>query len=331
MDLSYDVWTPLGDGNCVLGCNTDHIPPIIPINEPALPRIDGTWGPHDYTIMPQRFDPEAPYLAWCPRRPHPAQPFKDNPIMAFRLAREDYVQHHQQPRLGGLRKSILATFQQEVLRLTEMYVNAAQIAATHWPSVIPPSMALERMRQSLIYLNLPDIYFRDCQEAVETLRRNTREVQGFVLWARTPPSGPYPAIPFQVRGSVAIDEQSYEYLSLHKVPGWYVTGSAGPLGQTPPIPITRKEDMCTLQTMREVDTKDSTMVDWDEPSPGIFQLLHTKELWYYPPVVGNRDAFEAAARGYGPRNDELREDKRVGAEIRKLRRAGESNGIGIPA
>lgn len=318
MDLSYDVWTPLGDGNCVLGCNTDHIPPLIPTNEPALPRIDGTWGPHDYTIMPQRYDPEAPYLAWCPLRPDPAQPFLDNPIMAFRFARNDYVQHPRQPRLGGLQKSILATFHQEVSRLADMYLQATQVAAIHWPSVKPPTLALARMRETLVYLNLPDIYFRDCQEAIETLRRNTREVQAFILWARTPPARPYFVVPFPVRGSVAIDKDSYNYLCHRKVPAWYVPGRPGPFDGSRPVPISRKEDMCTVLTRRDIKTQDSTMVDWEEPSPGIFQLVHTKELWYYPPVVGHRQSFEAAARGYGPRNDELRVDRKAGKDFRKM-------------
>lgn len=323
MHLNFDVWAPLGPDNCILGCHTDHIPPRVSDNEPALPRTDGTWGPHDYTTMPQSYDPSAPYLAWCPREPHPDQPFHDNFIMKFTFEEQYYVKNPQNTKLGGLRKDTLKLFVKEVGSLAQMYEINARIAEETSPSVKPPILAVQHMRDSVTYLNLSDIYYRDCQEGVQTLRRNTREVQGFILWARTLSSPLYPKICYLVRGAIALDEAAYGYLCDRNVPAWFVAGRMGRTNHYP-VEIKRLGDLCNVTTWRQVPTKDITFVDWEEMAPGIFQIKHSKPIWYYPPIVARQQNFERAARGCGARLDVIRMDKSVNSDLRRLAKSRET-------
>lgn len=301
----FSVWAPTGPGHCVIGCNTDYIPTRTPLDEPAVPRIDGTWGPHDYTTIPDYYDPEAPYLAWCPRESHPAQP--SNAILDFTFTAQHYVKNPRAHTLGGLQKEIHRAFHGEVERMVQMYDEAAHNVKVHSPAVDPPEQALRYMRQAIVYLNLTDIYHRDCREGVETLRRNTREVLSFVLWARTLASNPSD-VPFPVRGSIARDLSSYSYLSHHRVPAWLVVEHVGTFRQKP-VAFRPLRDMCTLTTWREVHTQDVTCVDWEVCSPSLIKLKHTKPLWFYPPVVCHPMSFERAARGYADRHDKLNLDR----------------------
>lgn len=305
----FKVWAPTAPGWCVLGCNTNYIPTRTPVNEPALPRIDGTWGPHDYTTIPQTYDAEAPYLAWCPRKSHPDQHFDTYQILDFAFTDWHYVKNPLAPKLGGLQKETHRAFHAEVEKMVQMYERAAEMANMYVPTVVHPAQALECMRQSVVYLNLQDIYCRDCREAVETLRRNTREVLAFVLWARALPSTSFPDVPFPVRGSIANDQPSYLYLCERNVPAWLAIKCADRL--TPnPVRITPLSDMCSLMTWRDVTTIDVTCKDWEDRD-GVRKLTHTKPLWFYPPVVREPAAFERAARGRHVRDDKLNVDNNL--------------------
>lgn len=313
----FRVWAHIAPDRRMIGCNTGYIPTSAPPDEPAIPRTDGTWGPHDYTTIPQKYDPSAPYLAWCPSKSHPAQPFDLRRILDFTFTVDHFVKNPRAPTLGGLQKTIHKIFYGEVEAMVQMYEKAVEIAEAHSPTVEPPEQALQSMRHAIVYLNLHDIYCRDCQEGVETLRRNTREVLGFILWARTPASTPFPDVPFPVRGSVANDTSSYLYLCHRNVPAWLVVEHSGPLVQDP-VPVTPLKDMCTLTAWRDVETLEVTYVDWEPTAQSDYMLKHSKPLWFYPPVVAHDEPFERAARGHAARQDVLNYDTGYQRRLRAL-------------
>lgn len=326
MDLPISVWTHHSSGYVLLGCNTDYIPSWPSSSESPLPRTDGTWGPHDYTLIPQPYDPQAPYLAWSPRRTHPAQSVRSQHIMDYQLTRQDYRPHPHSYVLGGLKKDIHAAFVREVCNLEQTFDESVRAAHRLNPLVQAPDNALERMRAALSHLNLSDIYYRDCMEGVETLRRNTREVLAFLLWALSPHSAPYPRLQYAVRGSIAPDAGIYTALYIRQVPAWLVVPHSGPDPCTF-VSCRPLHEMCTLQSWRQVPTADRTDIDSDQVSPGEYRLLHTKPLWYYPPVVNEPADFERAARGYATRTDTYNADKRQNRDLLFMQRAGTQSGI----
>lgn len=237
--------------------------------------------------------------------------------MDFQLTREDYVCHPRSRVLGGLKKDISAGFLQEVSYLEETFAESVRNAHLE-PLVQVPDIALARMRAALPHLNLPDIYYRDCMEGVETLRRNTREVLAFILWARPPPFSP---LQFAVRGSIAPNADTYVALASRHVPVWLVARHPDP---SPRTFVFRRplDEMCALQSWRQVPTADRTDIDSEQTYSGEYRLLHTKALWYYPPIVNGHANFERAARGYATRIDTYNPDKRNNRDLFLLRRAG---------
>src|SRR6267154_5179085 len=62
----YTCWGPAGDwcrGQVILATNVDTIPSPPPRHQ-AVVMVDGLWGEHEWTLYPQPYRHESPYLAW---------------------------------------------------------------------------------------------------------------------------------------------------------------------------------------------------------------------------------------------------------------------------
>src|SRR6266567_8582453 len=62
----YSCWTLAGDwrrGHVILAANIDTIP-CPPPRHQAVVMVDGLWGEHEWTLYPQPYHHESPYLAW---------------------------------------------------------------------------------------------------------------------------------------------------------------------------------------------------------------------------------------------------------------------------
>lgn len=333
LDLPIDAWHRLSPAEAIVGCGTRYIPEAFQPkeHEDLNPRIDGTWGPREYALLPQLWDPRSPYMSWIPLAPNDLQHLQPNGIMKFKMDKMHFTANTRCTRLGGLDKTIKAKFDGDVASLRER-VHIAKFHAADLirdPSAIqPPDVTLDRLDQVLVYLTLQDIYYRDCLEAVATLKRLVAELQGFVLWARDIGVRESIRRPYSVRGALVPDHRTYKTLVRLGIPTWIKVDLTRfiPPPQRFHVALSLFSDLCETRTWQELPLiLDRTEMPFQPGKDGKLRLVHSKPLWYYPPRVSDASLFEKVARGLPGFSDlrldiEIR-DKRVDKEIRRLVKA----------
>jgi hypothetical protein len=268
-------------------------------------------------------------MAWIPLRPHPDQKLDPTSIMQFRMQNRHFTLNSRITRLGGLDKAIKRSFDDDAASLRSA-IQIAQIRAADYISTPPiefPSVALQRLDEVLLYLTLQDIYYRDCLEAVATLRRVFAELQGFVLWSHDIGFSGTLRRTYRLRGALVPDHRTYRTLVRLDVPVWFKLASSSPA--RPPaqlhVALSSPETLCEARTWQDLPAiLDRTEMPLQPGKNGELQLVHSKALWFYPPYVQDSTNFERVARGMPGfaqlRIDKENRDKRVDREVRKLAR-----------
>lgn len=333
---SIDVWHQYSSTQAIIASGATYIPQSFQPgpNDTLIPRIDGTWGPHDYSQQPQIWDAQSPYMAWIPLSSHPDQKLNPTSIMEVRMQKKYFIPHSRATGLGGLDKTIKQHFDDDVASIRLALLTAETRAARYIsnPPIILPSVTLQRADEVLLYLTLQDIYYRDCLEAVATLRRAFAELQGFILWSHDVGVSGRIQRRYQLRGTLVPDIRTYKTLTRLGVPAWLkldLTSCRLPPNQLH-VALSPPEDLCEVRKWQDLPIiLDRTEMPLQPSRNGELQLVHSKALWYYPPYVQDGTQFERVARGIPGymhlRIDKEIRDRRVDQEIRRLARMdGES-------
>ena len=218
------------------------------------------------------------------------------------------------PHLGGLQKGIWISFKEEVDYLSSR-VQDIQIQVSNDSHLQLPVEASRRLHYITQYLNLTDIYYRDCLEAVAALQRHISELQGFVLWSQDR-FKVRSTRPFRLRGAIVRHGSEYMQLFNLDIPVWMEVDLSGVLQPRSDhhIPLTPLGRICDMRCWHQLLFIERTQDNLDDHG----NLTHSKDLLFYPPHVDDPSKFERAARGYAPRTDKFSPDKRVTRELGRL-------------
>ncbi|KAF8144562.1 hypothetical protein K438DRAFT_2029131 [Mycena galopus ATCC 62051] len=181
------------------------------------------------------------------------------------------------------------------------------------PEVRPPVVALVRAHNSAFCMRFAYLTFRDVLEYVAGLQRSVAELQAYSMWYDRLQYGDIPSsnrsFELGLRGSIVRTLEEYNNLKRLGVPVWLEMLS--PNGSTFDA---RKE---TKAMWLQIETR-----TWNQMQVSPFlrdssrgRLAHNKPLEYYPPMVTDVSKYEAAARGYGPREDKLHRDLRCAKDV----------------
>lgn len=331
MDLPVEVWHQYSSTEAIVACGTNYIPESFQpcTNDMLIPRIDGTWGPHEYSQQPQVWDAQSPYMAWIPLRPHPDQKLNPTSIMQFRMQNKHFIPNSHISYLGGLDKAIKQCFNDDAASLRNA-IQIAQIRAADYISTPPiefPSVALQRLDEVLLYLTLQDIYYCDCLEAVTTLQWVFAELQGFILWSHDIGFSGSLRHTYRLWGALVPDHHTYRTLVQLDVPVWFKFASLGSAHPPAKLHVTLLplKTLCEARTWQDHPAiLDHTEMPLQPGQNGELQLVHSKALWFYPPYVQDSANFERVACGMPGfallRIDKENRDKRVDREVRRLAR-----------
>lgn len=286
----------------VIGDNTNFVPDTLdaldfpPRVSPGM-RVDGSWGPHEYSKLPQLFCDEAPYMAWIPVQ------FDSLPIPHFislfdfhsEPAPPQFIPTRAWPSRGSVAPDILDKFQADTTAIYVAVLHAFNRVQSNKAvgNIQLPLRALERTYASLLALRVNFLTCRDVLEYASCLKRSVAELQGFLLWVRDldhwlDPLAVVQSRGYVARGVVCEDLSTYNNMRRMGLPVWcFVSG-------LPP----------------NVSTATNVLAATSFAYPGwSASVLQNKALFFYPPVVSDGRDFELAARGYKPREDTLRRDK----------------------
>ncbi|KAJ7474231.1 hypothetical protein FB451DRAFT_1398220 [Mycena latifolia] len=299
LGLAYQCRLRVSEHAEVVGYNTERIPHTLasldfpPGVSPGI-RCDGSWGPHEYTVLPQLFSADSPYMAWIPVKydsldiPHRISTF----VAKLDPSASQFRPNAAWPSRGSIDPELLTGFQDDVNTIYTSVTAAFKRVGSHTAldGIRLPLRAVERSYASLLALRVNFLTRRDVLEYVACLKRSIAELQGFLLWSADLEQWLNPTSVGKKksysRGVVCEDQESYNTMCRLGIPAWcFVSG-------LPP-------------------TSCSTLGAWEVVSYPKWSssVLHNKALFFYPPVVKNLNEFELAARGYAPRVDVLHRDK----------------------
>ncbi|KAF7345497.1 hypothetical protein MVEN_01568200 [Mycena venus] len=322
---SFDAWARTTKSTIVLAGNTKEVPDIPQWNstlvETPRPCIDGRWGLFEYSIVPQLFDPAFPYLAWMPTQKFTrlALPTKIN---SFRVVEDPsspnsvFVRHPGWMHRGHLSTRIREELQKDVVYYIDLVSKIIGLEANPstrvgTPETRPPVIALVRAHNSAFCTRLPHLTYRDLLEYIAGLQRAAAELQAYSLWhdrmQYSDLASTTRSFELGLRGSIARTPEEYRLLLRLGAPVWLEI----PLSSTNGLDAAKETKLATMRVERRT---------WEEMPVSPFLrnsrngiLVHNKPLEYYPPVVSDTTSsrYEAAARGYLPREDVLNQDLRA--------------------
>lgn len=139
--------------------------------------------------------------------------------------------------------------------------TAAEITNIHVPKIVHPAQALECMCQSVVYLNLQDIYCCDVERQLKPCAEIPRKCwcsfSGCALLSTL-----FFDVSFSVHGSTVNDKSLYLYLYIykHNKHAQLIIECTGQLTQGP-VGFTPLSNMCLLTTWGDVTIVDITCMD----------------------------------------------------------------------
>ncbi|KAJ7682424.1 hypothetical protein DFH06DRAFT_293927 [Mycena polygramma] len=311
--LPYTCRLKISPAVIVIGCHSTIVPRTLwtmdfpPGVTPGI-RDDGFWGPHEYSLLPQLFCVDSPYMAWIPLEYDGLDVLRFLSQFQFALGP---ASTHFKPNLAWRRRgtvdpAVLAMFQADVnVVYTEVLTGIDVVKSRPDLSHIRlPLGAVERTYASLLALRVNFLTRQDVLEYAACLKRSMAELQGFILWSREldvwmdPSSSIFDRAGRRLRGAVCEDMLSYESLHRMGVPAWcFVTG-------LPPAANVVSNSF-----------DDGVSSVWSKCA-----MPNNKAHYFYPPLVDDRRTFELAARGYALRRDKLRRDTGYRKDLEEMDR-----------
>jgi len=263
--------------------------------------VDGLWGEHEWTLYPQPYRHESPYLAWL------RLPSKNatSDILTSPVHKSMWQVHPSKSNIHSIDPRVLGEFKAKLEDVKGAVLNPFHevINDTHFPYLQPPKNAYARAFEALDRLGNNFRPWRDFVEVVRGLQRNLLELLAFADWWHDVQQGDSSQPPFRAstRGAIFDDEALY---AIHA--RWSIASY-----------LTVRNDRFTLDPNKRVNLSPRTLSRMDMMS--VQPLIHSLYLWYYPPHV--KDIFlhfETAARGYADRLDAFTPTKGFKRTLDKL-------------
>lgn len=295
--LVYACWASADEwqlGFVMLGANVHSIPAPPPLSEPII-GVDGFWGAHEWTVYPQPYRHEFPYLAWiplCQRSLSVPSDVLTRPVekTMWRIYPHRSDCHFVDP---GLLEELIAKWKSIKAALEGPFSGISQ---NSFSSVEKPMRAYARAFEALDRLNKDFRAWRDFVEVFRNLQRSLLELCAFLDWWKDVCTGSSfrPPVRPPTRGAIFREVQLYadharwsvaSYLLIHK--------STFALDSAKEVALSHR-NLCSAQPML------------------LRPLVHSLHHWYYPPLVNNVVVdLETAARGYLERLDNFRPTKKL--------------------
>lgn len=279
----------------ILGANV-HAIPTCPPPSPVIIGVDGLWGAHEWTVYPQLHHPEFPYLAWIPL--HSSNSAVPSNLLTQSVHKSMWRAHPNHSNFHIIDSALLDKLTCKWRSIKAAVQDPFQTISSDpsFSSVRRPAEAYLRAFAALSRLEKEFGAWRDFVEVFRNFQRSLLELQAFLNWWEDIRAGKNfrPPIRAPTRGAIFEDARLYENYARWSVGAYLlVRRSAFVLDPAKEVPLEPRK-LC-------------------QTCPISFQpLLHSLELWYYPPLV--RDVvmdLEAAARGYAERLDVLNPTKEL--------------------
>ena len=250
--------------------------------------MDGWWGEHEWTLYPQQYRREFPYLPWL------RLPSKDaTDILTKPLHKRMWQVHPTKTNIHSVDPGEFRKFKGKLEDVQTTVLGPLRVIDndTHFRHVRPPTLAYRQAVEALDRLEMEFGAWRDFVEVVRGLQRNLRELLAFADWWQDVQQGSsfQPPFPVPTRGAIFDDEDLYTKHSRRSIASYLIVPS----------------DLFIPDPDKQVTLSPRNLSRMDPISAQ--PLLHSLYLWYYPPHV--RDVytdFETAARGYGDRLDSFK-------------------------
>ncbi|KAF8494365.1 hypothetical protein F5888DRAFT_1805539 [Russula emetica] len=299
----YTCWAPAGDwrrGHVILATNVDTIPSPPPRHQAAV-MVDGLWGEHEWTLYPQPYCRESPYLPWL-RLPSKNAPSN---ILTSPVHKEMWQAHPNRSNIHMVDPRAFGEFRGKLddVKAAMMDPFHEILKDTRFPSIRLPKTAYSRAFEALDRLEMEFGAWRNFVEVVRGLQRNLLELSAFVDWWQDVQQGEDFQPPFRAPTCRAIfdDEDLYANHARWSIASYLIV----PNDRFIPDPIKRVS----------LSPRNSSRMD----VMSILPLVHSLHLWYYPPYVTDVYAdFETAARGYAERLDTFHPTKGFKCTLDKL-------------
>ncbi|KAI9460483.1 hypothetical protein BJY52DRAFT_1261983 [Lactarius psammicola] len=277
---SADKWRA---GFVILGANVNAIL-TPPPQSTVIIGVDGLWGAHEWTVYPQPYCPEFPYLAWIPLRPsNSSTPFDvlTCPVdKSMWQARPDISNIHVTnpdllDKLTVKWKSLKAALQDPF----------KDVSSHPGSSIQRPMKAYTRAFEALSRLEQDFGTWRDFVEVFRNLQRSLLELHAFLDWWKDIRAGDdfRPPIRAPTRGAIFEDARLYANYARWSVRAFLLVN------------------------------KSTFVLD-----PSKEPLQHSLHHWYYPPFVHDFvTELETVARGYAERLDIFNPTKNLKRRLEK--------------
>jgi hypothetical protein len=263
--------------------------------------VDGLWGEHEWTLYPQPYHHQSPYLAWLRLPSKNAAP----DTLTRPVHKRMWQAHPNKSNIHLVDPAVFDEFRDKLDEVKAAVMDPFHDITTNarFSHIPPPKHAYARAFEALDRLAKDFGAWRDFVEVVRGLQRNLLELLAFADWWHDIQQGEDFQPPFRAstRGSIFDDEDLYASHTRWSIASYLI------------IP----NDRFILDPDKRVDLlpRNSSRMDVMSIQP----LIHSLHLWYYPPRVTDVYAvFETAARGYAERLDTFNPTKGFKRTLDKL-------------
>ena len=295
---SADDWRP---GFVMIGANVKAIP-TPPPQSPVIVSTDGFWGAHKWTVYPQPYRREFPYLAWIPLRQHTSVPSSIHTPVDKSMWRA----HPDQPNVHVISPALLDRLTKEwgSVKVEMQDPRKALSSDPSFAVVQYPKEAYIRALAALIRLEKDFRAWRDFVEVFRNFQRSLLELLAFLDWWNDIRAGDklQSCIRAPTRGALFEDTCLYEKYARRSVGAFlFVHKSVFVLDSSKEVAMSPRT-LCKAQPMSL------------QPPP-----FHSLDHWYYPPLVQDfLMELEATARGYARRLDSFNSAKSFKRKLEKM-------------
>ena len=233
--------------------------------------VDGLWGEHEWTLYPQPYRHDSPYLAWLRL---PSKNAASN-ILTSPVHKEMWQAHPTKPNIHIVDHIVFREFADKLVEVKAALMDPFRDITrdTRFSCVRPPNNAYARAFEAIDRLDKEFGAWRDFVEVARALQRSLLELSAFVDWWNDIQQGDEFRSPFRAptRGVIFDDEDLYAKHACWSIAAYMIV----------PNNVFVVNDRSVLDRTKLVDLspRNSSRTDVISAPP----LLHSLPLWYYPP------------------------------------------------
>ncbi|KAH8993551.1 hypothetical protein EDB86DRAFT_3078591 [Lactarius hatsudake] len=280
--INYTCWASADDWRpefIILGANVNAIPTPPPQTAVVI-GTDGFWGAHEWTVYPQLYHHQFPYLAWIPiPLPHTSIP---SDVLTRSVEKTMWQAHSHTPNTQVINPALLDELTREWTSIKDTIQDLFKTISSN-PSfsyVQHPKEACVRAAVALRRLENDFGAWRDFVEVYRNLQRSLLELRAFLSWWKDACASDdfQSSICTPTRGSIFYDKDLFANHACWSVAAFLLIHN--PCSPTP---------------------------------------RHSLHHWYYPPLVQDiMMDLETAARGYAERLDAFNPTKAFKRTLDKI-------------